>query len=81
MESNKFDELTKTLATSTSRRQALKTLAATALGGLLGASSIGTAFAASPTCVSGGHRCTSTSQCCPGLSCNPYSHVCGHRRR
>lgn len=34
MEPSKFDELTKALATSTSRRQALKAIAATALGGL-----------------------------------------------
>jgi hypothetical protein len=34
MEPSKFDELTKALATSTSRRQALKTIAATTIGSL-----------------------------------------------
>jgi hypothetical protein len=49
MEPYRFDELTKALATSTSRRQALKTIAATTLAGLLGLSGIDTAFA-KPKC-------------------------------
>jgi acyl-CoA synthetase (AMP-forming)/AMP-acid ligase II len=44
MESSRFDELTKALATSTSRRQALKTIAATTLGSILGLSGLGTAL-------------------------------------
>ncbi len=36
MESSRFDELTKALATTTSRRQMLKTLAASVVGGILG---------------------------------------------
>ena len=51
MEPTKFDDLTKALATSTSRRQALKTIAATTLGGLLGLSGLGTAFAKNKTCA------------------------------
>jgi hypothetical protein len=44
MEPSKFDDLTKALATATSRRQALKAIGA-ALGGALGLSRIGIAFA------------------------------------
>ena len=63
---SRFDDLTKTLATATSRRQALKTLAATALGGLLGLGGIGTAFA---NCKPNGIGCNSNSQCCSGGCC------------
>jgi hypothetical protein len=35
MEHSKFDELTKALATATSRRQALKTIAAATIGSIL----------------------------------------------
>ena len=45
MEPTRFDEFTKVLATPTTRRQALKAIAATTLGGLLGLGGIGTAFA------------------------------------
>jgi hypothetical protein len=51
MEPSKFDELTKALATSTSRRQALKTIAATTIGGILGLGGIGSAFAKNMTCA------------------------------
>jgi len=51
MEPTKFDELTKALATSTSRRQALKTIAATTLGGILGLGGIGTALASNSACA------------------------------
>lgn len=51
MDPLKFDELTKVLATSTSRRQALKTIAATTLGGILGLGGLGTAFAKNMTCA------------------------------
>ena len=42
MDPIRFDDLTRALATATSRRQALKTITATALGGLLGLGGIGT---------------------------------------
>ena len=48
MDSTKFDELTKVLATGISRREALKTIAATTLGSILGLGGIGTAFADPP---------------------------------
>jgi hypothetical protein len=67
MEPSKFDELTKTLATSTSRRQALKTIAATTLGGLLALAGIGTAFR--NNCRSMGAKCEHTKQCCPPSVC------------
>ena len=62
MEPSRFDELTKALATSTSRRQALKALAAT-LGGLLGLGSVGTALA---NCKPNGIGCNTGTQCCSG---------------
>ena len=49
MEPTRFDELTKVLATPTTRRQALRAIAATTMGGLLGLGGLGTAFAA-PRC-------------------------------
>ncbi len=48
MSTEHFDELTKALATATSRRQAFKTIAAATIGGIggiLGLGGIGTAFA------------------------------------
>jgi len=68
MEPSRFDELTKALATSTSRRQALKAIAATTLGGILGLGGIGTAFG-KPKCHSAGLGCDTNSNCCPGLYC------------
>lgn len=68
MDPTQFDDLTKMLASSTSRRQALKTIAATTLGGLLGLGGIGTAFAKSK-CKPAGTKCTHDKQCCAGLVC------------
>lgn len=66
MKSSTFDDLTKALATSTSRRQALKAIAAT-IGGVLGLGSIGTAFA---NCKPNGIGCNTSSQCCSGGCCH-----------
>ena len=44
MHPSNFDELTKALATSTSRRQALRTILGASIGGLLGIGGISTAF-------------------------------------
>ncbi len=63
MDPSKFDDLTKAMATSTSRRKALKTIAATTLGGILGLGGIGTVFA-KPTCKPNGHGCGTNKQCC-----------------
>jgi hypothetical protein len=67
MGSTKFDELSKALATATSRRQVFKTLVATTLGGLLGLAGIGTAFA---KCHNAGHECEENSTCCSEVCCN-----------
>src|SRR5216110_2984728 len=45
MNPSNFDDLTKALANSTSRRHALRTIVTTSIGSLLGLTSIGTAFA------------------------------------
>lgn len=66
MNDSRFDEFTKVLATPSSRRQALKTFAATAVGGILGLSGLRTAFA---KCKPNGHHCGNTSQCCGGGCC------------
>ncbi len=68
MEPSQFDELTKALATPTSRRQALRTFVATTLGGILGLAGIGTAFA-KPKCHRAGLGCDTNSNCCSGLYC------------
>ncbi|SRR5579884_4253670 len=51
MESSRFDELTKALATGTSRRQALKAIAATTIGSLLGLGGLGQAWASNSACA------------------------------
>ena len=57
MEDQRFDELTRKLATPISRRQAFKAIVATALGGLLIRSGSGTAWASTSDCA---HFCTAT---------------------
>src|SRR5258707_11439772 len=69
MEPSRFDDLTKALATATSRRRALKTIAATSLGSILGLAGIGTAYGA-PKCHGAGLGCDTDSNCCSGLFCN-----------
>jgi len=66
MDATRFDDLTKALATSNSRRAALKAIGA-ALGGALGLSSIGTAFA---MCHAAGHACGGNQVCCSHVCCN-----------
>src|SRR5712692_9665272 len=76
MDPSQFDELTKSLATKTSRRQALKTLAATALGGMLAFTGIRDAFARKK-CLPGSTNChgtcvntsTDPNNCCNSLCC------------
>jgi hypothetical protein len=75
MDSSRFDKLTKALATSTSRRQALKTIAATTLGSILGLGGIGTAFGASK-CHRNGTGCDTNSQCCSGYCANGEKCTC-----
>jgi hypothetical protein len=75
MDPSKFDELTKALATATSRRQALKTIAATTFGSILGLSGIGTAFG-KPKCHRNGLGCDTNSQCCSGYCKNGEKCTC-----
>ncbi len=56
MESSTFDELTRVLASSTSRRQVLKTITAATLGGMLGLGGISVALANNSACA---HFCAS----------------------
>jgi len=66
MEPSRFDDLTKALATPTSRRQALKTLVASTVGSLLALSGLGNVFAkgCNPPCSTGltccGGKCVNT---------------------
>ncbi len=53
MDPTKFDELTKSLATPTSRRQAVKTLAASAFGSMLAFSGLDRVFARTGHCPPG----------------------------
>src|SRR5258706_15123270 len=84
MDPRKFDELTKTLATNTSRRQALKTILASVVGGALGLSGINAALA-EPGCYSGYHACRVNNDCCSkscfhgycsNHKCFAYNHTC-----
>jgi Cys-rich repeat protein len=69
MDGSRFDEFTKVLAQPTSRRQALKAIVATTLGGILGLGRLGTAFGA-PKCHRAGLGCDTDSNCCAEVCCN-----------
>jgi hypothetical protein len=69
MDPTKFDDLTKALATGTSRRQALKTIVATTLGSIIGLGSIDAAFAAQK-CRALGSKCSHGDQCCSNYCAN-----------
>jgi hypothetical protein len=73
MKPNRFDDLTKALATAGSRRQALKAIGV-ALGGALGLGRFGIAFA--KDCSPIGHPCGHANQrpCCD--MCDQYTHTC-----
>ena len=77
MEPSKFDELTKALASATSRRQALKAITVTIFGSIAGLGGIGTAFA---KCKSEGMHCENRDDvCCHGLVCHNGKCVPHHR--
>lgn len=90
MASNTFDELTRALASSLSRRQTIKAIFVGALGGTLGLSGFGTTLAAG--CVPYGGTCHNNDECCShdcfhstcnckpkGIRCNLDSECCsGH---
>ncbi|GCE28833.1 hypothetical protein KDA_43170 [Dictyobacter alpinus] len=85
MGTSKFDALTRSLATSTSRRRAMGVLFAGAVGGVLGASGIGKALAAA-NCSSYGTKCAHARDCCSGdcfngkCSCKAKGVICGFDR-
>jgi hypothetical protein len=68
MDYNRFDDLTRTLATTTSRRGFLKTLAGGAAGGMLALLGIGEA--AAKDCTKTGKKCKDNKECCSGLCSN-----------
>lgn len=72
MNQERFDELAQAFATnSISRRQVLKTLAASLLLGMLPA--FGSGHAEAQVCTEVGSRCRRNSECCSG--------ICGRKRR
>jgi hypothetical protein len=74
MQDTQFDQLSKTLAQATSRRQALKLFAASGVGGafaLFGAEGAG----AVGRCKQGGYKCRQNSECCSGF-CDPSTSAC-----
>src|SRR5690242_6358574 len=62
MTANNFDELTRDLACSTSRRHALKAIFAGTVGSALGFIALGTAQAA--RCLPNGTVCMTNNDCC-----------------
>src|SRR5689334_9865200 len=72
---NRFDDLTRTLATSTSRRQALKLLGGSLMGSFLGFSGLDTVFAKPKPCTANGKHCTSKTTCCSGF-CDSTTKKC-----
>ncbi len=81
MDHDRFDDLTRALASTTSRRTVLKTLAGSAAGGLLAMLGVGDTAAAPVGCKASGKSCKRGDQCCSGVCVNgvcvtPPS--CGH---
>src|SRR3954447_910928 len=70
---NKFDKLTKQMAQSVTRREALKVFGAGVAGmalacvGLAGVGLANTAKAGGTNCLPGGSLCHSHGQCCSGI--------------
>ena len=76
MDEQRFDELSKKLATSVSRRQAVKILGATAAGGLGALFGARGAFAHhNANCRSVGDNCRANAECCAG-ACVDFHCVC-----
>jgi len=79
MDSNRFDDITKALATGTSRRKMVKGLLAGAAG-IVGLRRVATLEAA-PTCRALGEACQSDASCCPNshLVCQQVAATGAHR--
>jgi hypothetical protein len=73
MDHYRFDSLTRSIALATSRRGALRVLAATIAGGGLGAV---TRLASARACRLVGETCGDRDRCCSGSSCSPQSQRC-----
>ena len=67
---NQFDELTKGLAQSVTRRAALKQLGVGLAGLALACLGLGNKAAAQTTCLPSGSTCKNNSDCCDG-TCAP----------
>jgi len=78
MTSSNFDELTRALASSTSRRQTIKAIFASTLGGVLAFGGLGTALAAPLPCGKTGDHCTQNNQCC-NYTCDVNTSKCSCR--
>src|SRR5213083_2734004 len=71
-----FDELSKAVSTSTSRRQAIKLFGATTVGGVLSLVGAGGATAAAPgRCRNAGTVCRQNEECCSHF-CDPSTARC-----
>ena len=87
MSDEKLDELSKALATTTSRRQMLKVLAATAAGGAL--TLVGAREAGAARCRRVGQPCRANFECCDFFcppdtgrcACRPGENLCSKTRR
>ena len=75
MDHNRFDDLTRALASGMSRRQALKLLGGSLMGGLLSFSGLGTVFAKPKQCTANGKHCNSKTVCCSGF-CDSTTKTC-----
>jgi len=76
---NKFDELTKALAQSVSRRQAFKKFGVGLAGMALACFGLANNAGADPktTCLRAGQSCTTNSECCSGICYNDgFGAVC-----
>jgi hypothetical protein len=77
MASNHFDELTRMLASSTSRRQTIKAIFVGALGSALTFGGLGTALAL-PNCGSKESHCKADNECC-SYTCDKGKSQCSCR--
>jgi hypothetical protein len=70
----RFEELSKELSTTHTRRRAVKLFGATAAGGFMTLIGAGKA-SADARCYQGGHGCRENSECCSNF-CDPFSATC-----
>ena len=79
---NKFDELTKSMAQSVTRRGALKKFGVGVAGMALACFGLASNTAARPGCRADGRTCSQDSNCCSGycvsgICCAPSGSPCG----